>query len=168
MSLVQSAAPLKTKIHICPSTCIYRYMYEWHVATMSHVVYSLHSLVLTQLLTILPIIDIWIASRCLLLYKWYSNSWCTPLTSAFKRQSGGSLWVWGLPSLHSELQASQGYMVRLCLKKLTMNKKINKTKNSNNKQNKMHTKYICFILAGYSWPWDLSWSMIDKHSNTSL
>lgn len=34
------------------------------------------------------------------------------------------------PGLHNELQDSQGYIVRLCLKIMIINKQINKNKNS--------------------------------------
>lgn len=35
--------------------------------------------------------------------------WCIPLVPA---EANGSMWVWGQPSLHSEFQTSQGYIVR--------------------------------------------------------
>lgn len=39
--------------------------------------------------------------------------WCIPLVPA---EANGSMWVWGQPSLHSEFQTSQGYIVTTCLK----------------------------------------------------
>lgn len=45
------------------------------------------------------------------------------------------LWIWGYPGLHNEFQATQGYIVRLCLKKINTHMCI-------------HTyRHTCFLLT---------------------
>ena len=66
--------------------------------------------------------------------------WCMPLIPALERQRQADFWVRGQPGLQSELQDSQGYIEKPCLRKKNKNQKIKQKPKQTNKQNKNNNK----------------------------